>query len=144
MDLAGVLRDYTFCIAYAPLPDEVDIRAKLPAHLEVQVLTDDPHTNPASEATRAAEVARRHEAVVLLPGQRFDMSGTRYGRGGGWYDRFLSATPKEWLRIGTCFSDQMSDGVLTREPWDEPVDFVLVVSRDDGQVRLVETKARAS
>ena len=82
-----------------------------------------------------------NRAYVLVPGRRFDRHGTRYGRGGGWYDRFLSEVPTSWLRIGVTRTQDLADGRLERKPWDQPVDWLLIEA-DDGW-HAVETKARA-
>jgi 5-formyltetrahydrofolate cyclo-ligase len=54
--------------------------------------------------------------VVLVPGLAFDALGGRLGRGGGFYDRFLShiSTP---LAIGVAFDEQIV-GKVHREPHD--------------------------
>lgn len=87
-------------------------------------------------------VGNNEDAVICVPGTRFDEHGTRHGRGGGWYDRFLAHTPPSWGRVGFCFDDQFVEDALPREVWDEPVDYVVVVNRDTGSFRLYETGAR--
>lgn len=54
--------------------------------------------------------------VVLVPGLAFDTSGGRLGRGGGFYDRFLSLV-RPPLSIGVAFDEQMVDR-LALEPHD--------------------------
>ncbi len=68
--------------------------------------------------------------VILIPGRLFDITGTRHGRGGGWYDRFLAAVPREWFRVGFCYESQFSAAPLLREAWDQPMDAVCVVGED--------------
>lgn len=70
--------------------------------------------------------ALREAAVVLVAALAVDLSGTRLGQGGGWYDRAL-----EHLRPGTpvvaaVFDEEVlpaSD--LPRERHDHPVDAVI-------------------
>ena len=50
-------------------------------------------------------------AAVIVPGLAFDRAGRRLGRGGGFYDRFLSTVPPEVLRIGVCFDEQIIEAV---------------------------------
>ncbi|MBX9792941.1 MAG: hypothetical protein K2Y02_01440, partial [Burkholderiaceae bacterium] len=66
--------------------------------------------------------------------------GTRHGKGGGWYDRFLSKTPAKWLRIGVLNETRLSATLLTRESWDEPMDF-LALQTEVGW-HYIETRAR--
>lgn len=52
--------------------------------------------------------------LVLVPGLGFDARGGRLGRGGGFYDRFLSSLLGDQGRatfVGVCFNDQMLDAV---------------------------------
>lgn len=63
---------------------------------------------------------------VFIPGQLFDIYGNRHGRGGGWYDRFLSNVPREWLRIGVTSPEHLSQNVIPTHEWDEVMDMILV------------------
>ncbi|MFA5096021.1 MAG: 5-formyltetrahydrofolate cyclo-ligase [Candidatus Omnitrophota bacterium] len=45
--------------------------------------------------------------LVIAPGVAFDKKGNRLGRGKGYYDRFLSAIPKDTPSIGLAFSQQV-------------------------------------
>lgn len=80
--------------------------------------------------------------LILLPGRAFDEAGTRHGQGGGWYDRFLSRVPVEWVRLGVCFSNQLSPIPLEAKPWDEPVDALYVYARRSAETTLYLTRAR--
>ena len=68
------------------------------------------------------------------------MNGVRHGRGGGWYDRFLSQVSPQWMRIGFCFENQFSSSPLKQETWDQPVDWVCVQKAD--MVEYYQTQAR--
>ena len=60
--------------------------------------------------------------VVLVPGQAFDKSGHRLGRGKGYYDRFLKKLNHAYT-LAVCFPYQMVDSVPF-EPHDITVDHV--------------------
>lgn len=91
-------------------------------------------------AEEVKTIVGEKRACVFIPGTAFDSRGTRHGRGGGWYDRFLVAVPSDWLRVGVCTKAEFSAEPLMREPWDQPVDWVLV--QTDGDWKCYETKAR--
>lgn len=126
----GMTLSRTDCIiAYAPLPDEPDYRTApqfqgVPVHVLSQSATDDPF----ARAEEYKKLFAGKSVAILIPGTRFDAAGTRHGRGGGWFDRFLSAAPREWLRVGVLFDHQLSAETLVRKDHDEPMDRLLVVN----------------
>jgi 5-formyltetrahydrofolate cyclo-ligase len=61
--------------------------------------------------------------VIILPGSVFDKRGGRFGYGGGYYDRFVSAIPKA-TRIGLAFDLQMVEKAPL-QAHDEILDFVV-------------------
>jgi len=61
--------------------------------------------------------------IIILPGSVFDRRGGRFGYGGGYYDRFVSAIP-EAVRIGLAFDLQMID-LAPLQAHDEILDFVV-------------------
>ena len=127
--LSAALRAADVVVAYAPLPDEQEFVSFLKENgvrtVGVSVLTDrttDPNAYAESLAKRYAE----QKVVLLIPGRAFDASGTRHGRGGGWYDRFLATVPRAWLRVGVLSVAEFSKETLPRESWDEPMDWLLI------------------
>lgn len=67
--------------------------------------------------------------VIVLPALAFDGSGTRLGRGRGWYDRAVEhleqTQDQEPLLVGVCFADEFHrSGVIPQESHDRKVDFV--------------------
>ena len=100
---------------------------------------------PPEPQVLAAELSSRLGAdgvCVFVPGTRFDASGTRIGRGGGWYDRFLASVPKGWTRVGITDAERFSETPLPRAPHDEPVDFMFI--RTDENWKTVETRGRTA
>ncbi|MFS7893357.1 putative 5-formyltetrahydrofolate cyclo-ligase [Helianthus anomalus] len=72
--------------------------------------------------------------LLLLPGLAFDKTGRRLGRGGGYYDTFLSkyqelARQRNWkqpLLIALSYSVQiLEDGVIPLTPSDVFIDALV-------------------
>jgi 5-formyltetrahydrofolate cyclo-ligase len=64
--------------------------------------------------------------VVLAPGVAFSPRGERLGFGGGFYDRFLIATPA--LRVGIAYDACLADS-LPCDAHDQRMDWVVTQSR---------------
>lgn len=61
--------------------------------------------------------------LMFVPLVAFDPSGTRLGRGKGYYDRTLAnARPKALISVGYEFQKQED---IPSDPWDIPVDEVI-------------------
>jgi 5-formyltetrahydrofolate cyclo-ligase len=75
------------------------------------------------DPAQAEAVRLEHCPVAIVPGVAFDRSGTRLGRGQGFYDRALLNF--SGLKIGVCYSVQLANENFTREPHDVPVDIVV-------------------
>ncbi len=122
----------TVSILYKPLEAEIDYSLpdfplRLPT--ETFMVTHDKNSDPFEWADTCLQYFKDLNVCVLVPGTRFDKYGTRYGRGAGWYDRFLSKLPKNWLRIGVVDKSGFSNLRLERRSWDEPVDWVLTYNK---------------
>lgn len=86
---------------------------------------------PDAGAERADRTRIPASAVILTPALAFSRRGARLGRGGGFYDRYLSAlsafSPRGVPRpvvCGVCFSCQIADDIPL-EPHDFSADFLL-------------------
>jgi 5-formyltetrahydrofolate cyclo-ligase len=75
------------------------------------------------EPTGSVAIPAEDIDLVLVPGLAFDGQGGRLGRGGGFYDRFLSGLARA-RRVGVCWSGQVVERVPTG-PGDERVHMLL-------------------
>lgn len=65
---------------------------------------------------------------ILVPARAFDVRGNRLGRGGGYYDRFLSDPRVRATRCGAAYDCQVLDEVPVSAT-DVPVDLLVTESR---------------
>lgn len=82
------------------------------------------------------------DSLILLPGLAYDRQGGRLGRGGGFYDRWLSSLPpgkdKPTL-CGVCFESQLLHKIPLEE-WDQSVQWLVTdkemirCGADSGQI----------
>lgn len=63
--------------------------------------------------------------LLFMPLLACDMHGTRMGMGGGYYDRTLAHAPHRPVRIGLAHPFQYLPTTLNRQPWDQPLDYLL-------------------
>jgi len=64
--------------------------------------------------------------LVLVPALAVDRSGTRLGRGGGWYDRALGHLAPGSVVLAVVYPQEVwPAGALPRENHDQSVDGVL-------------------
>ena len=63
------------------------------------------------------------KAPVLVPGLAFSENGSRLGKGGGYYDKFLAAEP-DHLKVALAYEFQMTDQIPLAEH-DRPVDMIV-------------------
>lgn len=66
--------------------------------------------------------------VVIVPGSVFDLSGGRYGYGGGYYDRFLSQDAPQAIRIALAFDLQVLNAIPLAEH-DQRMDWIITETR---------------
>ncbi|NQU36719.1 MAG: 5-formyltetrahydrofolate cyclo-ligase [Actinobacteria bacterium] len=100
-------------------------------HLSWHVLTGD-GIRAGCVAKSAAEFKQLACAAMLIPALAVARDGSRLGRGGGYYDRMLSAVPRHPggpIRIAIVYADEVFDS-LTREAHDEFVDDHLAIRID--------------
>jgi len=64
--------------------------------------------------------------LVIVPGVAFDADKNRLGRGGGYYDRFLSTLPAATPTIGLAFDFQFIPAVPHHAGRDIAVSRVIV------------------
>ena len=131
-EIETILAPYGAFITYVPLRTEVPFLdyLSLPSHAVTYEIAPRAALDPLEEARNALTGVKDAKTAILIPGRRFDASGTRHGQGGGWYDRFLAEVPREWLRVGFCYEHQFSTTPLTRESWDQAMDVMCVVGKD--------------
>ncbi|BHH82833.1 5-formyltetrahydrofolate cyclo-ligase [Desulforhopalus sp. 52FAK] len=82
---------------------------------------------PTPELCKNAIISPNTIEAIILPGSVFDKRGGRFGYGGGFYDRFVSAIPKA-TRIGLAYDLQVVDE-LTLQAHDEMLDYVITPSQ---------------
>lgn len=62
--------------------------------------------------------------LTIVPGLGFDTKGNRLGRGGGYYDRFISSTKSQSLLVGVGYDFQIVDIVPTNL-FDKHMNYVI-------------------
>ena len=97
-------------------------------HLHPLTPTTPLQTGPHGIRSPTADIhppAVKRFHCMLLPLVAYDLSGTRLGMGGGYYDRYIDALAHRPRLIGIAFQVQQSEDALPREPWDIPLDGVI-------------------
>ncbi len=142
--LLPILQSINTCITYIPLPDEIDPWAipflSKTRFQTVYTLPQNTAESPLAIAEELKNLYQGKTVCICIPGTRFDRLGTRYGRGNGWFDRFLAEVPKGWLRVGITDATHFSETPLLRKTWDQPVDWILC--KKENEWGVIETKTR--
>jgi len=137
--------------AYLPLNDEVNLKPLLSAWIDASRVISVPLVSWENKTMQAGllssldsamlretrhgilEPLQKHPIpidcidVILVPGVGFDASGGRLGRGGGFYDQYLS-TSRPPIVIGIAFDEQILDRVPL-EPHDQIMTVVVTPTR---------------
>ncbi|WP_076489288.1 5-formyltetrahydrofolate cyclo-ligase [Alkalispirochaeta americana] len=71
-----------------------------------------------------SEAIPGNASIVIIPGRAFDLQGRRLGRGGGYYDRWLTRVDPGIALLGVAFGCQVVPEVPC-DPWDVAVTRVL-------------------
>jgi len=133
-ELAKLIKTITAsqaAVLYTSIAEEIDLYSLPISAIFPEKQISLPTEKTADPFVWAEKYINRFDGLnvcVFIPGKLFDKTGTRHGRGGGWYDRFLSKIPKRWIRIGVTSKENFSLGILKREKWDEPMDWVLILN----------------
>jgi 5-formyltetrahydrofolate cyclo-ligase len=80
---------------------------------------------------------RAPHTIIFIPGIAFDIGGHRLGRGGGAYDRMLTALKRRATFVGLAFEMQILEGLPTEE-WDQRIHYVIT------EKRIIDCSASAS
>jgi 5-formyltetrahydrofolate cyclo-ligase len=81
----------------------------------------------AEPQTSQEAVSNQQIKGCLVPGLAFDELGTRLGRGGGFYDRFLQSF--KGLKLGVTFDCGLVTETLPRQSHDQHMHIVISPSR---------------
>ena len=121
VDLAGVIRQLLDVNKVVAVP-KIESRTMSFVRLDEssQLLENALGIN---EPVCGVTIDRQHLEVVLVPLVAFSDSGTRLGRGGGFYDRYFLNRNGNWL-IGVAHEMQR-EPLLIPQSWDQPLDAVV-------------------
>jgi 5-formyltetrahydrofolate cyclo-ligase len=146
-NLKGILREKSkICGIFYPMKAEPQVHTlKDEADLHVQFAFPDTHEAESSMDFYIAKKMKKTNLgffapdlmdeettkviidTIVVPGLVFHSTGIRIGRGGGFYDRFLSSF--QGLRIGVCFEEQVLVDPWEMQTWDEKVHYVVTENR---------------
>jgi 5-formyltetrahydrofolate cyclo-ligase len=136
---------------YLPLPDEADILSVLlkcshiswclprvenepgpltfwkvePQHLHRMIMNNSSYKDLEDPLFKSMfhQVSIKDLNGFIVPGLAFDKTGTRLGRGKGYFDRTLVQSTGVSLGVGFAF--QLIKEVLPADPWDQKMNVVI-------------------
>ncbi len=96
---------------------------------EVKNLEEDfilgPYGVKEPDTTKTKELDFTEIDMIIVPGLAFDQSRNRLGRGGGFYDRFLSQVGSYVRKVGIAFNFQILETLPADLSLDQKVDVVI-------------------
>jgi len=99
---------------------------------EVKDLDNDFCTGPYGirepDVKRTRQLSVNEIDMIVVPGLAFDRKKNRLGRGGGFYDRFLSKIIMPAKKVGLAFDCQILEDLPIQPPFDQQVDVVVCES----------------
>ncbi len=141
--------DASIVVGYMAMDDEVDVQAVLRAASRAGKTIALPYIHDgrmvmrrASRYPRALEshplgflqplddepvIEDLSGAILIVPGRAFDRAGRRVGRGGAYYDRYLSGNTNALAVVGVCYAVQFHPSVPAG-PEDRSVQIVVTDS----------------
>lgn len=146
---------------FLSMPDEIDTTTALLAAWEgekivlvpkvasnrrqmipVECRTLDDHMAAGAYGIREPENTqpwpREEIDLVVVPGLAFDRTGSRLGRGGGYYDRFLGPHAPRTITCGLSFDEQLV-GEVPADDHDRPVEILVT----DKEVLRFDSRRRS-
>lgn len=75
------------------------------------------------DTTKCKKIDQYNNALCVVPGLSFDLSGYRLGYGKGYYDRFLKNFGS--LSVGLCYNAFIQNKLLPRNEFDCSVDYII-------------------
>ncbi len=141
-----LLKTHTSRLSYTALKDEQDPNM-IPLLQQIQtesvsLVPQTPLTDPIALADTFSKTLIPSKTHILIPGQAFDLTGTRHGRGNGWYDRFLAHLPHEMPRLGMVPQGHLSTRPLIRQAWDEPMDWIVYKQGETWLIHRTNARTR--
>ena len=136
-ELQKVVSECAGSVFYMPTKSEVDYNnSSFPLKIPKDnlIIPKDRNSNPFEWVDNCIAKFKNNPICIFIPGTKFDTYGTRYGKGSGWYDRFLSKIPANWLKVGIIDSTKFSYSKLIRQKWDEPVNWIIVKNNTSWKV----------
>jgi 5-formyltetrahydrofolate cyclo-ligase len=139
------------CLFYAAMPDEVNLDSLIEQALLSgkrvlfpRVIPEDGKVEVMEIKDLSRDLLRGHFGIreprpgiptidpgqielVLMPGRAFDRGCCRCGRGWGFFDRFLEAAGKRFLKIAPALDMQIVP-LVPVEQHDRPVDMIVTES----------------